>query len=197
MDTTLIIETLAASPLWLRSGFADLSDEDAWRAPAPGEWCAAELLAHLRASDAVLAPRIFQLLIRPDAPLTGFDERAWAEVASRAQLPIAQQLAAFEAQRAELVGVLRTLAIEEWDRRGQHETRGRLTLREIATELADHEREHRHQFEAVIAALRSLTRDEMQRSIEGASTSKADQKAGTAVAEPNEQQPDGSQLAGV
>jgi hypothetical protein len=154
MDKHEIIAALAATPSWLQVGLASLPEEAAWRAPNANEWSPAQILAHLRASDAILAPRVFQLLTRANTPLTGFDERAWAGIAARARLPLSTQLAAFEAQRAELVGVLRTLTDAEWEIVGQHETRGALSLRTIAADLAEHEREHQPQLEAALAAVR-------------------------------------------
>ncbi len=151
MDVVDVIESLAATPVWLRSGFAELSGTAAYRAPHPGEWSAQDILAHLRASDAILAPRIMQILTRPNAPLAGYDERVWAALAARARLPLSVQLAAFEAHRAELVSLLRTLTPAEWALAGQHETRGKLTVSDIATDLAAHEREHQLQFQALLS----------------------------------------------
>lgn len=150
MDTQELVETLAATPVWLRGCFLRLSEANARVSPGAGQWSAADVLAHLRASDAILAPRVFQILARHEAPLIGFDERAWAALAARAQASIAMQLAAFEAVRAELVGVLKTLSPGEWAAVGHHETRGALTVREIVEDLASHEREHRMQIETLV-----------------------------------------------
>jgi hypothetical protein len=156
VETPDVIETLAATPIWLRAGFDHLSEAAARRAPRPHEWSALDILAHLRASDAILAPRIMQVLCRPDAPLAGYDERIWARLAARAHLPLAAQLAAFEAHRAELVGLLRTLTSAEWALAGQHEVRGQLTVRDIAADLAQHEQEHQAQFQALLSDSESL-----------------------------------------
>lgn len=153
MDTVEMIEALAATPGWLRQAVAAVLPNLAARAPAPNEWSAADLFAHLRASDAILAPRVYQLLTRPGAPIAGYDERIWARVTGRAKLPILTQLTTFEAQRAELVGVLRTLTPKEWQIGGVHETRGQLTVLDIATDLARHELEHRAQLERIIVAI--------------------------------------------
>lgn len=150
METPDVLETLAATPIWLRAGFAQLSEVSARLAPHPHAWSALEILAHLRASNAILAPRIMQVLCRPDAPLAGYDERIWARLEARAQLPLAVQLSAFEAHRAELVGLLRTLTPAEWALAGQHEVRGKLTVSDIATDLAQHEHEHQAQFQALL-----------------------------------------------
>ena len=59
-------------------------------------------------------------------------------------------LAAFTFRRAELVRVLRRLTANDWERVGQHETHGRLTLLELLRHLADHEVEHCEQIEAIL-----------------------------------------------
>src|SRR5512146_2331335 len=70
-----IIRRLASIPVRLSDALAR-SDEDQIRAPASeGEWSAADILAHLRASDAIVAPRAYMILAREDPPLTAFDER--------------------------------------------------------------------------------------------------------------------------
>lgn len=150
MEIPEVIEALANTPVWMRMAIDGLPPEAVAWPPGPDEWSAADLLAHVRASDAVLSPRVFQLLIRPSAPLAGFDERRWALVAGRANVPISGQLTAFQLHREELVGVLRTLTPNEWQLTGAHETRGALSIRDIATELASHELEHRAQLEDIL-----------------------------------------------
>lgn len=135
MDIPDIVDTLSATPVWLAAGLRNLPEDLARQAPVSPEWSPIQILAHLRASDAIMAPRVVQVLTRPQAPLAGFDERAWARVVERAGLPLDTQLAAFQARRAELVGVLRALSAQEWEIAGQHETRGTLTIRTIATDL--------------------------------------------------------------
>jgi DinB superfamily len=153
MDTGEVISVLANTPIWLRRYLDALPEEAARRAPRRGEWSPAQILAHLRASDAILGPRIIRVLVRADSPLIGYDERAWAAISARAQLPLATQLTAFESQRAELVGVLRALKPDEWERAGLHEIRGRLTVAQIATDLAKHEQEHEAQMADAVQAL--------------------------------------------
>ncbi|MBF6589370.1 MAG: DinB family protein [Ktedonobacterales bacterium] len=111
-------------------------------APAAGEWSAAEILAHLRASDDILAYRAYMLLARDQPPLSLFDERRWAEVAGYAQSDFHQSLAAFTLRRAELVRMRAAAPPEAWARTGMHESRGPITLLEVLRVLADHEEEH-------------------------------------------------------
>lgn len=146
-----IIRRLASIPVRLSDALAR-SDEDQIRAPASeGEWSAADILAHLRASDAIVAPRAYMILAREDPPLTAFDERRWAAAAGYAEMESQTLLIHFLLGRAELVATLRRLRAADWRRTGMHESRGPLTLLEVMRGLVEHEEEHCAQLEALCA----------------------------------------------
>jgi hypothetical protein len=117
-------------------------------APAKGEWSPAEILAHLRASDDILAYRTFMILARDNPPLPAFDERRWAEVAGYARMDALDSLQTYTRRRDELVTMLCELPPEAWARTGQHEQRGAVTLLDVLTTLLEHEEEHCEQLEA-------------------------------------------------
>ncbi len=126
--------------------------EPSWRLPRrEGAWSAAETLAHLRAADAIVAPRLLQVAVRDEPLLVAFDERAWQEVADFIRLPVAALAQTFVAQRAELLHALERLPAEAWERTGIHEERGPLSLQAIATGMLAHEREHLDQIESALA----------------------------------------------
>jgi hypothetical protein len=127
---------------------------DALTRAADGEWSARDVVLHLRASDAIIAPRIMQILVRERPPLAGFDEQAWAAVLAGAEVPLDAQLAAYAVCRTELVGVLRRLDDAQWQRAGVHEERGELRVLDICEWLAEHEAEHIAQLEAIVAGKR-------------------------------------------
>lgn len=150
-----IIIALEATPRWLGDALA-VAGKGPDEAPRiGGEWGLADIIYHVRASDAILAPRILHVLIRPGAALAAFDERAWAGLATAAGIPLSEQLTEFALRRRELVGVLRSLSHEQWALTGEHEVRGTMTVAQIAASIAEHEAEHRVQAEALIAAAHS------------------------------------------
>ena len=153
MDISEILRALEATPVWLRAGLTQVNETQARTAPRDGAWSLADILGHLRASDAILAPRVFHVLIRDKSPLIGFDERAWAALAAQGQMPLITQVDVFAACRAELVAVLRTVNAPDWARLGVHETRGELTLQLIVRDLAQHELEHQVQWNDSLTAL--------------------------------------------
>jgi DinB superfamily len=119
--------------------------------PAPGEWSPRDILAHIRAADEILSPRLIQILVRDEPPLPSFDERRWAEVMGYATLDFDRLQATFAYRRAEMARVLRQLPPEGWQRVGIHEERGPRTVLRLLRVLVEHEAEHVAQIEALLA----------------------------------------------
>ena len=152
VDAAAVIDALKATPSALRGEVRRLKGAQIAEA-TQGGWSALDVVRHLRASDAIMAPRIWQVLVRDRPPLPGHDERAWAELIAAADVPVDAQIAAFAIQRAELTALLRTLTPEQWQRAGLHETNGEQTVLQIGTKIAEHERDHLAQIEAIVARL--------------------------------------------
>jgi hypothetical protein len=146
-ETATLVARMQSALQRLRSAVRRLNG-DALTATRGGGWSVREIVEHVRASDAIMTPRIYQVLARDRPPLPGFDERAWAALAARAEVPLDAQLAAFAIMRAELCGLLRTLSPAEWARSGVHEERGEVAVIDIARRIASHEDEHVAQVEA-------------------------------------------------
>jgi hypothetical protein len=120
------------------------------RRPGPEDgWSAAEILAHIRASDDILAPRIYAILTRDNPPLPAYDERRWAEIAGYANARFAPSLTTFRLRRQELVSTLGRIAPADWGRIGTHEEHGPITLQAVAEHLVAHEEEHCAQLRAL------------------------------------------------
>ena len=113
-----------------------------WNQQAEGAWSAHEILAHLRASNEILTPRIYQILVRDNPPLAGFDERRWVEVCGYEQQSIDVLFEGISSQRHELIQILRRVSDSEWQRSGTHEVHGPITIEQIVGRLVGHEEEH-------------------------------------------------------
>jgi hypothetical protein len=151
MEPDALVATLAATADRLCALFGDLADADARRVPNPGEWSAADALLHLRACDAIIAPRAWQIVVRPGVRFPGMDEPRWRALVARADEPVAAQVAAFAARRAELVAFLRSLTPDEWEATGEHEELGTVSVRTLMERgLAGHEAEHLAQIESLL-----------------------------------------------
>lgn len=126
------------------------SNETALRTPVvEGEWSAHNVLDHLRASYGIISYRIYAVLVRDNPPLPAFDERQWVVVANYVALPFHTSLETFARNREELLMMLQKLSPADWQRTGQHETRGTITLLAMMESLVEHEEEHCEQIEAM------------------------------------------------
>ncbi len=113
------------------------------------EWSALQILAHLRASDDIITPRVYGILVRDEPTFLAFDERRWADVARYMYLEFHTSLQLFALRRNELVQVLRQLSLKDWERSGIHEVHGPQTVFAILTAVVEHEEEHCAQLSAI------------------------------------------------
>jgi hypothetical protein len=150
LDSATVVEALTVAPAHLAALLDGLDEAALWARPTPDGWSAVEVLAHLRASEAIVAPRLYQIVVRDEPVMAAFDERRWAEGAGYADLPPSLLLQGYAARRAELVAMLRRLAPGDWARTGLHEVAGRITLLDIARSMAEHEAEHIAQLRAML-----------------------------------------------
>jgi hypothetical protein len=148
-QTNDLIARLSAIPARIGQATAGWSEGQLRAAPAGHDWSAAAVLAHMRASDDILAYRAYMILVRDSAPLPSFDERRWAEVAGYTEADFRTSLEAFRLRRAELAAMLRRAGPGDWRRSGVHEERGALALIDIITHVVEHEEEHCAQIEAL------------------------------------------------
>ena len=147
-----IIARLRAMPARLQSALHAVGIEAADRHPAPGEWSAREVLAHIRSVDAILAPYIFFLTVLENPTFPGFDERELADHAGYLDDDVETALATFAVRRRELVRLLERLDDAGWRRESTHTAYGRFTIAQYAAHLAAHEEEHALEFERALAA---------------------------------------------
>jgi len=144
-----LLNGLADVPKRISHAADRLSDAEKYLPPSNNEWSAAQILAHLRASDDILAHRLYAILTCDNPALPAYDERRWAEVARYPQADFERSLKIFTLRRAELVAMLRHLVLEDWGRPGNHEMQGAISLFQIATSLLEHEEAHCAQLEAL------------------------------------------------
>jgi hypothetical protein len=113
--------------------------------PAPGEWSATEIVVHLVAADAVLAPRLIQVALHPGIALPALDERAWGDLIQRSGIPVGELLETFGRQRDAWLALVATLRAEEAAASGKHEQLGAVSVLDTCASLLEHEAEHLEQ----------------------------------------------------
>lgn len=112
------------------------------REPAPEEWSAATVVAHLADAEMVYAVRL-RLVVAEDRPLlTEFDENAWAERFGELDEDPRETLQRWRALRDSTLRLLDALVDGEWERTGLHPRRGEITVGGVVKLLAEHDRQH-------------------------------------------------------
>ena len=125
-------------------------------APAPNEWSANDVLAHLRACADMWGKYIMAMLAEDRPTLRAVNPRTWIEQTNYRELDFQPSLQAFASQRAELLAVLKPLPADGWVRSAIITGAGKpltLTVLSYAERLARHERPHVKQIERVVTTL--------------------------------------------
>src|SRR5690242_12452043 len=105
-EITTLIARLESSPARFARVMSRLEAADSVEVTTPDQWSAAEVLAHVRASQDIMEPRIFAILSRDNPPLLAYDDRVWAEVGRYAFVPVTEALDSMRMRRRELVRAL-------------------------------------------------------------------------------------------
>jgi len=119
--------------------------------PDGKNWAAKEIICHMRDTDELFMSR-FQAILTIDEPkFSPADADRWAEDRQYLRNDVQEALAAFRRRRGENLKILRGLKPEQWERAGIHATRGRETLRNWVTLMANHDINHLDQLKRALA----------------------------------------------
>ena len=119
-----------------------VSEDHLKREPAPGEWPVDMIVAHLADAELVWGYRLRILLTDDDPELPAFDQDRWADRFGGLDEELHLSMARWRALREANLRVFHSLDDEEWENAGTHEERGRITVADVATILADHDKSH-------------------------------------------------------
>ena len=138
-----IAPLLDAAMTTLRAELGSLPERVLTAHPAPGEWCAKEVIGHLiEAERRGFAGRIRTMLVETNPTLETWDP---SEVA-RARKDCAQPMAALLAELAEIrpqsAALVRGLSAADLARAAFHPRVGPLTVSDILQEWVHHDRNH-------------------------------------------------------
>lgn len=145
---------LRSTPGRLAEITASQAPADLPAAPAPGEWSAVEVLAHLRACADVWGGYV-DLMTTTDGPtFKAVNPTPWIERTDYSDLDFRASWQAFAEQRLRLLAVLDPLPAQGWSRTAQVTGAGPTTERTVLSYLdrmARHERTHVRQVARLFA----------------------------------------------
>lgn len=147
-----LVDRYLAGVALVDDALADATDADLdRRGPAPGAWCARQVVHHLADSETNSYVRLRRLLAEPaPATIQGYDEAHWATVLHYDR-PIDSSLAVFRAVRAASAELLDTLVDVDLARVGVHSDSGTYSIVDWLEIYADHAASHAAQIRAALA----------------------------------------------
>ena len=143
-------EAIADTPRRLRALLVTLGAEGAQRSPAPGKWCAREIVCHLADCEIVFSFRLRQALAEDHHVIQPFDQERWAAVYGAYDAESA--LALFTAARGWNLALIRSLPAEAFSRMLNHPERGDMTFQVVVETMAGHDLNHLGQIERIASS---------------------------------------------
>ncbi len=138
-----MIDLLVATPNALREA------TDNAKEPPPGEWDAAQVLAHMAAAEQLWLDRLNVMVHQRDALLKS-GGAAFFELQERLMPGDAESnLAEFNNRRGETISLMMGLSLNDWSRTAIHESLGEMSVEDVVEGIIDHDNEH-------VAQLRAL-----------------------------------------
>lgn len=123
-----LLMALRSNPVTLRALVRGLSDAELRRRPEPGEWSVLEVVAHLGDTEERTIARVRRMLREDNPVLPGYDQAALAVERRYNEMDFDEALTRFEQLRSEHVALLDSLDNAGWQRRGEHEEQGPMTV---------------------------------------------------------------------
>ena len=142
-----LLKALAATPVVASSLIGDRAEEDPiWdRRPDPERFSLREVLAHLADWEPIWLERLTKIATTDHPFLPSVDETAMVEQNDYANSSPRRDLAKLREGRENLIAYLKTVPDEAWDRTGDREFVGILTLQQQAYFALSHDAYHLRQ----------------------------------------------------
>lgn len=139
-----LLDIVVQGPTQLKSA-AETAGE-----PPAGEWSAAQVLAHMAATEHLWLERL-NLLLREKEPRIrpGGSGKAAQVQEQLMDGSVAGNLDAFNTTRGEIVSLLMGLSLRDWERSGTHDINGEISIADVVESIVDHDAEHIAQLQAL------------------------------------------------
>ncbi|HKD83314.1 MAG TPA: DinB family protein [Terriglobales bacterium] len=129
---------------------AGASSDKLTKRPDPAKWSVAEVLAHLADAEIGAAWRYRQMIEHNGGPLSPFDQELWHKLGNYASASPAESLELFRLLRASNLRMFERLTPEQWERYGMHAERGKMSVRDLAQQIAGHDVNHLEQIRKIL-----------------------------------------------
>lgn len=138
-----VLDALKSTPETLAGLLAGVGREQARAARGGDEnWSVLEVVCHLRDAEEISLQRTQAMRDQDSPQIIGYDQEALARQRDYRSADLQAALDGFTAFRQQHLAVLAALRPEQWDRAGQHNEIGRITIFEMCVHKAAHDAVH-------------------------------------------------------
>jgi len=138
-----ILEALKATPETLAGLLAGVSQTQARSAKGGDEdWSVIEVICHLRDAEEISIQRTTAMRDQDSPLIIGYDQAALARERNYRHADLRAALSAFIAFREQHIAALAARAPEQWERAGQHNEFGRISIFDMIVHKASHDAIH-------------------------------------------------------
>lgn len=138
MNYDPLIDQYLAGPGLLRRAIAGMTRQQLLTRPIPGRWSTQEVVCHLADYEPIYADRMKRVIALEEPELLKGDPGLFAARLAYQHRDVEEELALIELTRKQMVGILRTLKPEDFQRKGGHSRDGTLTLEILLRRIIDH-----------------------------------------------------------
>ena len=139
------------TPDHLAQLIAGISADKLRQRPAPDKWSVAEILAHLSESEIGCSWRYRQMIEHDGDPLPSYDQDLWEALGEYSSRDASQSLLLFRLLREANLRMFDRLSPEQWQCHGMHAERGRMSVADLARQVAGHDINHLEQIRKALA----------------------------------------------
>ena len=138
-----LLEALRATPEVLEALLDGCTQEQATMARGGDEgWSVVEVICHLRDAEEEALSRMLLMRDNTHPMIVAYDQELWARERKYHEASLREVLAAFNRFRVQHVTELAQLSPQEWERSGQHEEQGSITISSHTLHIVCHDALH-------------------------------------------------------
>ena len=138
-----LLDALKVMPDTLQGLLSKVSEKDARSAKGGDEnWSVVEVICHLRDAEEYTIQRVEAMRDKDNPQIIGYDQAALAQERKYNEADLESALKGFLSLREKLVTTLSALSSEDWERGGEHNENGHITIFTYMLHIVSHDAIH-------------------------------------------------------
>lgn len=138
MSLDELISEYLAGPELLWQAVTGMTEEQLDALPIPGTWSTRQVVCHIADFEPVYADRMKRVIAEDEPTFFGGDPDVFAARLAYGERDVDVELRLVEATRQQVARILKTLAVADFSRTGNHFEDGPLDLKTLLTRITNH-----------------------------------------------------------